>query len=768
VMLAKRLARHGLAVSGGSLAAVLSQNGASAGVPTSVVSATIQAATLYAAGPTGAAGVISAKVAALTEGMLKTMLLTKLKTVIALLLLSMVTLTSALLAWGQTHDKGNSVEKAEMPEANQAQPKDPPKHFTNSIGMKFVWIPPGTFVMGSPKEEKERDANETQHKVTLTKGFYMGVYPVTQEHWQEVMGNNPSKFNGEKNLPVEYVSWDDCQEFLKKLQGKDKKPYRLPTEAEWEYACRAGTTTPFHFGETISSDQANYNGEDYGNGKKGKYRGKTTPVGTFPANAWGLHDMHGNVWQWCQDWYGKYPQKDVVDPQGPNTGRSPVLRGGAFGEYPESCRAAYRFEGYGPDVRCHCFSFRLCYSVAAEGKKASAVQSRQPQTFGPVFEREMADATASFPVDPKTRYLNFDTGNFVTTSPPGDLANAIGSVDDCRIGIRLLTVEVPEQQWEATVDEVRSALGDKKPAARSLLRYGRSAPTTYFFKTQNGSIGVLQMKGDANATVKIRYKVVPPDSDGQDEGLINILDFTNLKGEWEVVSVKGDSTFRGRATSVGDRIHIANVSHEADSNQDKAHDYYLVSPQKRSKEFDVVFWAKNLFLSQRGIYDLDGDRLTLCVAPNKGARPTKFVAEPEKSSLIVLERINREKAFRVPKLDQAEREAIVAAADQALSKHFKAKKKGPQDEIDAAFWGESISKLKPIRVRNECGHLAIVLSVKDGNEEGLFVFNPNSSHIAMVERGGRMALMTQLSTEKDRPLSPYGPLYHYKLQLNAK
>ena len=174
---------------------------------------------------------------------------------------------------------------------NQAQEKkDPPKDFTNSIGMKFVWIPPGNFMMGSPKEEKERrSTDETQHKVTLTKGFYMGVYTVTQEQWQEVMGNNPSHFKGEKNLPVEKVSWDDCQEFIKKLREKDKKAYRLPTEAEWEYACRAGTTTPFHFGETISTDQANYNGNViYGNGKKGVYRKKTTPVGSFPANAWGF------------------------------------------------------------------------------------------------------------------------------------------------------------------------------------------------------------------------------------------------------------------------------------------------------------------------------------------------------------------------------------------------------------------------------------------------------------------------------------------------
>jgi formylglycine-generating enzyme required for sulfatase activity len=173
--------------------------------------------------------------------------------------------------------------------------KDPPKNFTNSLGMKFVWIPPGSFAMGSPKEEKNRKANETQHKVTLTKGYYMGVYTVTKEEWKAVMGDTPSPDKGKKNLPVETVSWLDCQDFIKSLQEKDKKPYRLPTEAEWEYACRAGTTTPFYFGDTISTKQATF-----GKGKKGYSPLNTTPVRSFPANAWGLYDMHGNVWQWCQ------------------------------------------------------------------------------------------------------------------------------------------------------------------------------------------------------------------------------------------------------------------------------------------------------------------------------------------------------------------------------------------------------------------------------------------------------------------------------------
>ena len=246
----------------------------------------------------------------------------------------------------------------------QAQEKDPPKGFTNSIGMKFAWIPPGSFLMGSPQEEIDRQrygSEETQHKVTLTKGFYMGVYTVTQEQYEAVVGENPSKFKGEKNLPVEMVSWDDCQNFVKKLREKDKKPYRLPTEAEWEYACRAGTTTPFHFGETISTDQANYiGGYVYGKGKKGVYRQKTTPVDSFPANAWGLHDMHGNVWEWCQDWYADYPKEAQVDPQGLAKGTARVVRGGSYSRAPAECRSAFRLR-YEPGQRGNNRGLRVCF-----------------------------------------------------------------------------------------------------------------------------------------------------------------------------------------------------------------------------------------------------------------------------------------------------------------------------------------------------------------------------------------------------------------------
>ena len=250
--------------------------------------------------------------------------------------------------------------------ATHAQEKNKPKPFTNSIGMKFVWIRPGAFMMGSPKGEKKRYDNETQHKVTLSKGFYMSVYTVTQEQWKEIMGNNSSAFKGEKNLPMESVSWNDCQEFVKKLRKKDNKPYRLPTEAEWEFSCRAGTRTPFYFGEMISTDRANYNGTigwSFGLGNKGVYREKTTPVGTFPANAWGLYDMHGNVSQWCQDWYGDYPQKDVVDPQGPDKGKFRVLRGGTWFSHPGYCRSSCRFRNEPGNRTLGVSGFRLCFFV---------------------------------------------------------------------------------------------------------------------------------------------------------------------------------------------------------------------------------------------------------------------------------------------------------------------------------------------------------------------------------------------------------------------
>jgi uncharacterized protein (TIGR02996 family) len=227
----------------------------------------------------------------------------------------------------------------------------------SGVEMAFRFIPPGSFLMGSPPDEEDRHEDESQHRVTLTQGFFLGIHPVTQAQWQAVLGNNPSRFQADI-LPVEQVSWEECQAFCQKLSERDGQLYSLPSEAEWEYACRAGTTTPFHFGPTISTDQANYDGNYiYDQGEKGTYREKTTPVGSFPANAWGLFDLHGNVWEWCQDTYGNYGGNDTKDPFNTKEGAG-VLRGGSWISYPGRCRAAFRCRG-GPASRTHFWGCRV-------------------------------------------------------------------------------------------------------------------------------------------------------------------------------------------------------------------------------------------------------------------------------------------------------------------------------------------------------------------------------------------------------------------------
>jgi uncharacterized protein (TIGR02996 family) len=224
------------------------------------------------------------------------------------------------------------------------------------VEMAFAWIPPGSFLMGSPESEEGRDDDESQHRVTLTRGFWLGVVPVTQPQWRAVMGENPSGFRG-KDRPVDRVTWEDCQEFCRRLGERVGQPFRLPTEAEWEYACRAGTTSSFFIGQTITTKLANF---DYAYGKtvRGYLREKTTPVGTFPLNAWGLFDMHGNASEWCQDWYADYTPKAGQDPTGPARGMERVLRGGSWSSSPQNCRAASRFQ-YTPAFRFYPFGVRV-------------------------------------------------------------------------------------------------------------------------------------------------------------------------------------------------------------------------------------------------------------------------------------------------------------------------------------------------------------------------------------------------------------------------
>ena len=192
------------------------------------------------------------------------------------------------------------------------------------INLEMVLIPSGKFMRGAPKKD---------NVVTLTKPFYMGKFEVTQEQWEAVMGNNPSSKTKGAKLPVTDVSWEDCQGFIKKLNAKTKGGYRLPTEAEWEYACRAGTNTEYSFGENITPKDANY---------KDSYIGKPVIVGSYKGNAFGLFDMHGNVWEWCEDWYGEYPVEEVTNPRGPATGEYRALRGGSFCGYESDARSSGR------------------------------------------------------------------------------------------------------------------------------------------------------------------------------------------------------------------------------------------------------------------------------------------------------------------------------------------------------------------------------------------------------------------------------------------
>ncbi len=230
-------------------------------------------------------------------------------------------------------------------------------------GIVLRLIPAGTFAMGSPAGEEDRRDDETLHKVTLTNAFYLGKYEVTQGQWEKVMGDNPSKFKvvGD-NAPVECVSWKGCQEFMKKLavlEGMPEEMFRLPTEAEWEYACRAGTQTAFCYSDDLDSSMANFDGRfPYGGGGKGEVLRKTTPVGQFMPNAWGLYDMHGNVWEWCADRYGKYGG-DATDPRGPASGSLRVLRGGSWYGISRYCRSAGR-RSDAPGSVLNTYGFRLC------------------------------------------------------------------------------------------------------------------------------------------------------------------------------------------------------------------------------------------------------------------------------------------------------------------------------------------------------------------------------------------------------------------------
>lgn len=260
-----------------------------------------------------------------------------------------------------------------------------PEVITNSIKMKLVRIPAGTFIMGSPRSEDERAAKEERHEVTITKPFYLGVYEVKQSEYEAVADARPSVFKQDDN-PVENIEWVYAKSFCTKLSNLPKeksagRKYRLPTEAEWEYACRAGASTAFHFGDSLSSSQANFNGNyPAGDAKQGPYLRKTAPVGSYQPNAFGLYDMHGNVSEWCADWYDPeyYWDSPDEDPLGPpfgvvdtgftNNGNQNffvVVRGGNWADDGRGCRSAYRYRAQ-PKTSYRLIGFRVACDIESE------------------------------------------------------------------------------------------------------------------------------------------------------------------------------------------------------------------------------------------------------------------------------------------------------------------------------------------------------------------------------------------------------------------
>jgi len=240
----------------------------------------------------------------------------------------------------------------------------------------FRWIAPGTFLMGSSISEPERFEDEIQHEVALTQGFWLADSACTQALWAAVMEENPSRFQGDQNNPVENVNWDDARQFIERLNRMiPDLEARLPTEAQWEYACRAGeeTVAPFWFGDNITPEKINYNGNyPYARGAKGLYRQKTVPVKSLPANRWGLYEMHGNVWEWCADWYGDYAPSPAIDPVGPFEGSDRVLRGGSWCDSGRLVRSADRDRNV-PAFRLGSIGFRLAIANKAHSGKNSTL-----------------------------------------------------------------------------------------------------------------------------------------------------------------------------------------------------------------------------------------------------------------------------------------------------------------------------------------------------------------------------------------------------------
>jgi formylglycine-generating enzyme required for sulfatase activity len=287
--------------------------------------------------------------------------------IIAVLWIAFLAVLQPHKRWGE--DDTEKVSQAEKTTSTTTTTA-PPARITNKFGMEFVFIHPGNFMMGSPPDEPGRYDRENLHQVKLTRGFYMQTTEVTQGQWEAVMKGNPSYFKDcGKDCPVEQVSWNDIQRFvwrLNQLEGINR--YSLPTEAEWEYACRAGTQTPFNWGDEADCTKANYGVGFIRHECKEINPGKPVKVASYPPNPWGLYDMHGNVWEWCLDRFDLYLDRDMTDPVGGYAMVDRVYRGGSWGVASRYCRSANR-DGGNPNDRLSELGFRLIRSLSRYGRQ---------------------------------------------------------------------------------------------------------------------------------------------------------------------------------------------------------------------------------------------------------------------------------------------------------------------------------------------------------------------------------------------------------------
>ena len=335
-----------------------------------------------------------------------------------------------------------------------------PIEMTNSIGMKLALIPPGEFMMGSPDSDDSAGQDEKPlHKVTITQPFYLGKYEITQEQWEAVMGNNPSNFKDPKN-PVEQVSWDDCQQFLAKLNAKSLPVggrFQLPTEAQWEYACRAGSATRYSFGDDESQlGEYAWFSENSEN--------RTHPVGEKNPNAWGLYDMHGNVCEWCSDWYDSdyYANSPVDDPMGATSGMARVNRGDGWNFIASYCRSACR-HGYTPGARILNLGVRVSRALADKSvgqappdKQPSATTSPIPNPQSPAPPPAIAPFDAAKAKEHQENWAKH-------LGVPVEMTNSIG--------MKLVLIPPGEFDMGSTPEEVAWALerGQKKTRGATIV-----------------------------------------------------------------------------------------------------------------------------------------------------------------------------------------------------------------------------------------------------------------------------------------------------------